>query len=69
MSWNYRIIKDGDNYAVCEVFYEKGVPHRWSEPITLEGESTDDILEQLEMILKDINNTVIKVENDKITYE
>lgn len=66
MSWNYRIIKDGDNYAVCEVFYEKDIPHSWSEPVTLEGIDTDDILHQLEMIIKDINNKVLEVKDNKI---
>lgn len=66
MTWNYRIIKEGDSYSVCEVFYKGKKPRSWTEPITIAGESTDEILEQLEMIIKDINSKVLVVENNKL---
>lgn len=66
MTWNYRIIKEDDSYSVCEVYYSRNKPHSWSEPITIAGESTDEILEQLEMIVKDINSKVLVVKNNKL---
>lgn len=66
MTWNYRIIKEGGYYSVCEVFYNRNKPYSWTEPITIEGESTNEILEQLEMIIKDINSKVLVVENNKL---
>ena len=69
MTWNYRIIKDKDYYTVCEVFYnDNGKPHSWSEPIDIGGESTDEILEQLLQMIKDINQKVLEVRNNKL-YE
>lgn len=70
MTWNYRIIKENNCYSVCEVFYdENGTPHSWSEPITIVGKDKEDVLEQLEMIIKDINNInndILEVKNNTL---
>lgn len=66
MIWNYRIIKDKNYYSVCEVFYVRKKPVARSEPITIEGENTDEILRQLEMIIKDINNKVLEVKGETL---
>ena len=66
MTWNYRIIKDGDYYSVCEVFYESKKAVGWSDPITIGGESVEDILKQLEMITQDIKNEILEVNGDTL---
>jgi hypothetical protein len=66
MTWNYRIIKEDDYYSVCEVFYKGKKPVGWSKPMTIGGENTDEILEQLEMIAKDINSPALEVKNNKL---
>jgi hypothetical protein len=58
--WNNRIIqheKDGTvYYSVHEVFYSKngGINGYTEEPITILGETVEDVKTQLEMIMTDI---------------
>lgn len=66
MIWNHRIIKDGNDYAICEVFYTDGIPHSWSEPITIGGESPEEIKEQLEQIIEDIELPILEVVDNKL---
>ena len=52
--WNYRIIKDGDDYGLYEVFYnEEGEIALHSENPDVVGESVDDIIKSLELMLGD----------------
>ena len=52
--WNYRIIKDGETYGLYEVFYnEKGEIALHSENPDVIGESVDEIIKSLELMLGD----------------
>jgi hypothetical protein len=52
--WNYRIIKDGETYGLYEVFYnEEGEIALHSENPDVVGESVDDIIKSLELMLGD----------------
>ena len=60
MTWNYRIVKtyseDGKQYEymLTEVFYHSnGSPMAYSEGDNIYGESPTEIIEILEMMLKD----------------
>lgn len=60
MTWNYRIMKKYDDmadeyyYSVNEVFYEDGKPTMYSEHDIVTGHTKDEILDVLEMIIKDV---------------
>ena len=52
--WNYRIIKDGETYGLYEVFYnEEGEIALHSENPDVVGESVDEIIKSLELMLGD----------------
>ena len=60
MTWNYRIIKRASEnepeyyYALNEVFYEKnGKPMAFSNADTIVGNSPEEIIEVLEIMLAD----------------
>ena len=54
--WNYRIIKDGETYGLYEVIYnDEGEICAHDEKPTIVGESVDELIKSLEMMLSDIN--------------
>ena len=73
--WNYRIIKDVETYGLYEVFYnEKGEIALHSENPDVVGESVDDIVKSLELMLGDAKkhqgsnkmDNILGLEKDKI---
>ena len=76
--WNYRIIKDGDAYGLYEVFYnEKGEIALHSENPDVVGESVDEIIKSLELMLGDAKkhqgsdkmDNILVLEKDKIEFK
>ena len=76
--WNYRIIKDGDDYGLYEVFYnEEGEIALHSENPDVVGESVDDIIKSLELMLGDAKkhqgsnkmDNILVLEKDKIEFK
>ena len=76
--WNYRIIKDGDDYGLYEVFYnEDGEIALHSENPDVVGESVDDIIKSLELMLGDAKkhqgsdkmDNILVLEKDKIEFQ
>ena len=76
--WNYRIIKDGDDYGLYEVFYnEEGEIALHSENPDVVGESVDDIIKPLELMLGDAKkhqgsdkmDNILVLEKDKIEFK
>ena len=76
--WNYRIIKDGDAYGLYEVFYnEEGEIALHSENPDVVGESVDDIIKSLELMLGDAKkhqgsdkmDNILVLEKDKIEFK
>ena len=75
MTWNYRIIKhqhknpkDGYWYAVHEVYYDmpEKNSHSWTEePIDIVGDTKKEVIEILEMMLKDVKNQKVFVPKQK----
>lgn len=68
MSWNYRIMKhshkSGDYYAIHECFMDNGVVTSWTEDeIAPLGETVEELIETLEMMLKDAKK------NEVLDYE
>ena len=70
--WNYRIIKDKDAYGLYEVMYnDDGEIFAHSEKPEIVGESPEDILETLKLMLRDVKKNFvsffpIKVDECKI---
>ena len=76
--WNYRIIKDGETYGLYEVFYnEKGEISAHSEKPDTIGESVDDIVKSLELMLGDAKkhqgsdkmDNILVLEKDEIEFK
>ena len=76
--WNYRIIKDGDTYGLYEVFYnEKGEIALHSENPDVIGESVDEIIKSLELMLGDAKkhqgsdkmDNILVLEKDTIEFK
>ena len=76
--WNYRIIKDGDTYGMHEVFYnEKGEIALHSENPDVIGESVDEIIKSLELMLGDAKkhqgsdkmDNILVLEKDEIEFK
>tara|TARA_R110002020_G_scaffold109909_2_gene254187 strand:+ start:189 stop:491 length:303 start_codon:yes stop_codon:yes gene_type:complete len=76
--WNYRIIKDGDDYGLYEVFYnEDGEIALHSENPDVVGESVDDIIKSLELMLGDAKkhqgsdkmDNILVLEKDQIEFK
>lgn len=69
--WNYRIIKNKDeSYGLYEVFYnDNGEISAHSEDYEIIGESPEDILQTLRLMLNDANKSYYKIlEKDKIKF-
>ena len=62
--WHYQLMKrcfDGtDNYAVHEYYVMDGEDSWTNDPVTLDGESVEDVKEMLHMMLNDIDKHGIK---------
>ena len=76
--WNYRIIKDDETYGLYEVFYnEKGEIALHSENPDVVGESVDEIIKSLELMLGDAKkhqgsdkmDNILVLEKDKIEFQ
>lgn len=74
MTWNYRIIKkqildtDEDYYYLSEVFYQKnGSPMAYCDETIATGESKEEVIEVLEMMLKDAKRFPVIDEKDFYT--
>ena len=76
--WNYRIIKDGETYGLYEVFYndDGDISFHSENPDTI-GESVDDIIKSLELMLGDAKkhqgsdkmDNILVLEKDKIEFK
>ena len=72
--WNNRIVKhekdDTAWYSIHEVFYrEDGAIYGYTEnPITILGETVEDVKSQLEMIMKDIEKYEV-IEASTVKFE
>ena len=71
--WNYRIIKDGETYGLYEVFYndDGDISFHSENPDTI-GESVDDIVKSLELMLGDAKKHIKEkpvLEKDKIEFK
>ena len=76
--WNYRIIKDGETYGLYEVFYnDDGEISAHSEKPDTIGESVDDIIKSLELMLGDAKkhqgsdkmDNILVLEKDEIEFK
>ena len=76
--WNYRVIKDGETYGLYEVFYnEKGEIALHSENPDVIGESVDEIIKSLELMLGDAKkhqgsnkmDNILVLEKDTIEFK
>jgi len=69
MHWNYRVIKDGINYRVVEVFYDKdGKIKGWADStdIILSWDNYDDLKGTAEKVLYAFDQPVLVVEGEKL---
>lgn len=68
--WNYRIIKDGETYGLYEVIYnDEGEICAHDKKPTIVGESVDELIKSLGMMLSDINRCKDDIlEVDKIKF-
>ena len=57
--WNYRIIKDKDAYGLYEVMYnDDGEIFAHSEEPEIVGESPEDLLDILKLMMHDVNKHI-----------
>lgn len=69
MSWNYRIIKD-HSYYLAEVFYDgKQQPDGWTGPLTLSGESLEELRTDFLMMASAFTKPVLLVTNHELIEE
>ena len=65
--WHYQLMKrnfDGeDNYAVHEYYVIDGCKSWTNDPVTIDGESVEDVKAMLQMILNDIEKHGVKDHN------
>lgn len=68
--WNYRIIKDKDTYGLYEVMYnDDGEIFAHSENAEVIGDSPEDLLHTLRLMLDDANKSYYNIlEADKIKF-
>lgn len=68
--WNYRIIKDKDTYGLYEVMYnDDGEIFAHSENAEVIGDSPEDLLRTLRLMLDDANKSYYNIlEADKIKF-
>ena len=64
MTWNYRIIKTNETYAVHEVYYDDGRPSSWTENAILGPgyESVEEIKQDLEYMKRALDAPVLMLE-------
>lgn len=76
--WNYRIIKDGETYGLYEVFYnEEGEIALHSENPDIIGESVNEIIKSLELMLGDAKkhqgsdkiDNILVLDKDEIEFK
>lgn len=61
MTWHYQIMRHSDQQYAVHEYYPTEDGGGWTEePIKIEGDSVEDIREQLKMILNDIDNHGVK---------
>ena len=62
--WHYQLMKrnfDGeDNYAVHEYYVIDGCKSWTNDPVTIDGESVEDVKAMLQMIINDIDKHGVK---------
>lgn len=68
--WNYRIIKNKDTYGLYEVMYnDDGEITAHSQDPEVIGDSPEDLLQTLRLMLDDANKSYNKIlESDKIKF-
>lgn len=67
MTWNYRIIKEGDDYSVREVFYSKGKAHSCTaEACPLYGIDMEDLVYNLWQQQKAFNKPILELKGNKL---
>ena len=71
--WNYRIIKDKDNYGLYEVMNnDNGEIFAHGKEPEIIGEDPKDLLDTLELMISDVNKHIIDgkeiLEIDKIKF-
>jgi hypothetical protein len=68
--WNYRIIKDKDNYGLYEVIYnDDGEITAHSQDPEIIGDSPEDLVQTLRLMLDDANKSYYNIlELDKIKF-
>jgi hypothetical protein len=61
MTWNYRIIQTRDElFGICEVYYSPDqTVYAYSAPVTVVGESPEDLKEILERMTKCLKKPVL----------
>jgi len=72
MHWNYRIIHvktdTEDYYGLFEVYYSDRIPFARTMESNIFGETPQELIDTLEMALKDIKNSPV-MEDDEIDEE
>lgn len=67
--WNYRVIKDGNNYRVVEVFYDdNGEIEGWvdSTDMILSWDNYDDLKGTAEKVLYAFDKPVLIIKGEKL---
>ena len=60
MTWDYRVLKEGDRYWVGEVYYDGDTPEMYSGPFEPYGESPDELKDDLEKQLRAFDKEILE---------
>ena len=61
MHWNHRIVKIGDMFGVCEVYFgNDGKITMWTQHIEPMGETVEELKEEVEMFLRAFTQPILK---------
>ncbi len=62
MTWNYRVIEDKENFRIHEVYYNDAgeITAISEDPIVLEGETLEELKDDLEYYFAALESPVLK---------
>jgi hypothetical protein len=70
MSWHYCLLKNGDTYAIYEVYKLDDGEFWTKDPICFEGHTPQDVISQMTEALEDITSRAPRtIEGDRLVPE
>ena len=65
--WDYRVVKEKDEYTIREVFYDGETPHSWVDGYSYPaGETGDEIIRDMDHFDEALSRPVVVVDGDQL---